>query len=144
MKDDIQIEIFANVLIKLGNKEVIFFLVPKRKSHITNKILNEEDIPEEFSEIIGFERIDESSDMATFKEVLVVSHAIVPQMFLISLNKPLLFKCDRRLAMFSEKVYKNKFNVRILRGSLREDSPYEDTYENEDVHIVMLSNKKFT
>jgi len=152
MNNKIAIEIEASVTMTLGNKKIAFHITPKKKSKIvTERLLSKEDIPEDFSEIVGFERIDnETSDIATMREVLLISHAIIPQMFLISIGKPIIFGSTRKLAAYSEKIYKNKFDVTILRGSLRADNPYEPLqkdfgpYTDKDSHIVMLSRIQST
>jgi len=142
MNDEIKIEISADITMTLGDKIVVFSILPKKSSNIVkHDLLKEECMPEDFSEIIGFERIDESDERATIKEVMLVSHAVVPHLFLMSLDKPLLFICSKLLALYTEKIYKNKYDIKILRGSLSKDDSSEF---KDDAQIVMLSSKHFT
>ena len=141
-ESSLKIDIEATVSITLNNKTVVFSISPKEKSFIyKEQLLNINDMPEDFSEITWFKRIDDSNEIASIKEVLLVGHTIIPQMFLLSLGKPLLWVCQKNLALLAEKIYSKKYKFEILRGSLKEYNSYESIDDEQIIKLSCLNDK---
>jgi len=144
--------ISAHLEATLQNKHVAVSIVPAKKGKIEKyTLLNEEDIPKKgYYEVIGLMRIGENEKEAgTYLQTITATNNITPILFAISMNKPLLWICSQQHAIFAEKIFKDKYKVEILRGSLRPYNPYRpltmdwgETGGSNDEHIVKLTKLK--
>lgn len=141
--------ISAHLEATLQNRHVAITVVPSEKGKIKKyTLLNKEDIPKEgYYEVNGLIRVKENDKKTgTFLQTITVTNNITPILFAISMNKPLLWICSLNHTLFAEKIFKNKYKVEILRGSLRQNNPYRpltmdwgETGGSDDEHIVKLT-----
>lgn len=140
-------EITASLKTEVNGIILNFDIVPKKESKILKqKLLLEADTPKDFCEVSGFRRIDERETLSNFREVLFIAKNVVPVLYALGLGRPLLWVCGRNHASWYEKYFpKLGFEIKILRGSLLENNPYEPLSQNfgqqggsEDEHIIML------
>ena len=137
--------ITASIKAEVNGIILNFNIIPGKESKIL-KLLSEKDLPKNFCEITGFRRIDDRESIGNFREVLFVAKNIVPVLATLGLGKPLLWVCGRNHALWYEKYFpKLGYKITILRGSLREDNPYDllnqdygEQGGSEDEHIMML------
>jgi len=157
--DDLIVEISANIQVYLNRKVVNFGIVPGKMGKIfLLNLLDKIDMPEEFCELTGFRRLksDELDNLqnisdakGTLREVMIVSKRIVPILFTLACNKPLLWVCSMNHALWAEKFLGKRYNFKIIRGSMSGNDKYppleldwEDTGGSKDEHIVIIKNKK--
>ena len=144
-------EITASLKAEVNGIILNFDIVPKKESKILKqKLLLEEDMPKDFCEVSCFRRIDERETLSNYREVLFIAKNVVPVLYALGLGRPLLWVCGRNHAAWYERYFpKLGFEVSVLRGTLRENNPYESLSQDfgqqggsEDEHIIMLSKTK--
>lgn len=143
-------EITASLKTEVNGIVLNFDIVPKKESKIMKQnLLSEKDMPKDFCEVSGFRRVDEREALSNYREVLFIAKNVVPVLSALGLGRPLLWICGRNHAAWYERYFpKLGFDIIILRGSLREDNPYEMLSQtfgeqggSEDEHIIMLIKK---
>lgn len=156
--NELIIEISANIQVYLNNKIVNFGIVPGTMGKISlMNLLDQEDMPEKFCELTGFRRLrskeldniqNVSDAKGTLREIMIVSKKIVPILFALACNKPLLWICSRNHAIWAEKFLGKRYEFKILRGSLAIPNKYpqlklqwDNTGGSDDEHIVMMKEK---
>jgi len=143
------VEISATIKAEINGKIVMFDICPGREGDIyKNNLLLPNDFPKtEFCEVKGLRRDNEKkSEVGSIKEVLKVAKGILPVLSSLSLSRPIIWRCSMRHAIAYIKIFssQNGYEIKILRGCLREDNPYNDPVilGEKDDQILMLSKKK--